>query len=443
MRPITIQTSVDDKEIEALKNVADLSTIRFGEANTKGPDCLNNLMLYKLEKSIYRNLNNIESSDGLSNDLLKNEWSCLTNKYLYNFGGGTISYLKALKSMEDSLEKCNNEEVELVVQLLKEIGETKTMCYISLGCGNGEKDNSIIKKVSFSSYFPIDINSNLIKIAYKEVLRDNSMLTLGGYNGDFTNLPVDLFSTNNNYSFNNTPKVYLCLGHTIGNYQESKILKSLSDIMNDSDYAIISFEKQRVESANRYKSSENTDFLLNPFRAIDDFGFVRHRYVKRSKVTGLSEFDSQVQSYLFTLGTPNGSILSPIHIIWTNRYEKEQVQSYFNQSDLFDLKEIVEKDFNIVVLLKRKLKEEDQNKIMFEKCNTILNKWKQDEFMEKKANALSWYLNNCQDDEQYYSTIDKIIKYENNLAEAATEMNSICKKIKRIKKNRKKKTNKF
>lgn len=387
MNLYNIQTGVDDSEIKTFKSVAELSTINFGHSNTASPSDLNNCMLYKLEKSIYRSLTNIDSSIGLSDDVLKESWFCLKNKYLYNFGDGTISYLKAVKSMEESLIESDNEEINLAIHCITLMDKFDGLrYYVSLGCGNGEKDSSIIKKSNlFSHYYPIDINSNLIKIAYNEVLKNNFNISIGGYIGDFTNLPIDLFNRNINVQ-----KVFLCLGNTIGNYQENMILESLYKIMGDSDYAIISFEKHRDEGANRYKSSENSDFLLNPFKSIDDYGFVRHRYLKRSLVTGLSNIDPKVHSYLFTLGVPNGSSLSPLHVIWTNRYYLEQVKNYFTNNNKFDFK-IVEGQFNIVVLLQKKnIQTQKEKKI--NKCVVVLKDLLKIRQCEKDAEFVMRYI---------------------------------------------------
>ena len=102
-----------DEEIATLKSVADLSTISFGKSDTAHLSDLNSCMFYHFDRSVYRGLSSVKGFPrGLSNDMLQMNWPCLRNKYLYGFGGGTISYLKAIKSMESSLLDCDKEEKE-------------------------------------------------------------------------------------------------------------------------------------------------------------------------------------------------------------------------------------------------------------------------------------------------------------------------------------------
>ena len=303
--------------------------------------------------------------------------------------------------MESSLLDCDKEEKEMVLSMIEKIKKNKKdrFCYVSLGCGDGQKDSSIINDSPlFSCYYPIDINGSLIKIAFNEVYKSRSIsnpLNCEGYIGDFTSLPYSLFD-NAKSAGNTDRKIFLCLGHTIGNYQENLILDSVYKVMGESDYAIISFEKKREKSAARYRSSENTDFLLNPFKSIDSFSFVRNRFLKRSLVTGLSDVDTQVESYLFTLGFPNGLSLSPRHIIWTNRYVKSQIESFFNSHVNFVLEDIEEKSFNIVVLLKKKINENDlKNKI--HACKEVLAVYKIDEGLESLAQKVEDFLDSNQE----------------------------------------------
>lgn len=383
-----------DNDVLALKSVASLSTISFGGSATDSPSTLDRIMFYTLDESVRSQLALVENSkDGLSNDALHGNWPWLWNKYLYGFGGGTVSYLKAIKSMEASLMPCDNEEEEMVnsmISYIKNGNERDHFCYVSLGCGDGRKDASIIKKSrSFSCYYPIDINSNLIKVAFCEVSKVSPRINFGGYIGDFTTLPKSLASRIVTAKKADR-KVFLCLGHTIGNYRENLVLNSIYKVMGEGDYAIISFEKQRDFSSVRYSSAENSDFLLNPFKSIDAFSYARYRFLKKSLVTGLSDVDSTVKSYLFSLGFPNGLQLSPHHIIWTSRYYKSQIESFFNGHKKFELVKIEEKDYNIVVLLKKKINNDLSKKIS--KCYAILNRLKKEQRAEEVATTIEEYI---------------------------------------------------
>lgn len=434
MKSYKIQTVVDENEIESLKSVAKLSTIHFGKSDTSSLSDLNRCLFFKLDDSKYSKLSN-EKDTGLSNETLREEWSCLKNKYLYNFGDGTISYLKAIKSMESALAKCDEEEIDLTVSLLNDVRDRgEKFWYVSLGCGDGNKDSKIIRNSNcFSIYYPIDINSNLIKMAFNQVLTSNSNnvdFSVSGCIGDFTNLKsLPLI----NYK-SNKRRVFLCLGHTIGNYQENEILDSLFAIMNENDYAIVSFEPESEESLDRYRTSENTDFILNPFKSIDGYGFVRARYLKRSVVKGLSDVGSDVESCLFTIGTPNGSSLSPLHVIWTSRYKKDQLTSFFNNGGKFECAKWEVGKYNIIVLLKKKVSLQDK----ITKCKVILKSFEKQMECINYAKFISGFLNNIglnSNNPTINEVINKIIDLEgkaNTTVEG--QLKSIQKKIKAIKK---------
>lgn len=416
---LDIQMEVEENDIATWVSTADLVSINFKQPDpqTIGTKVYNHL-LYKLDKRMTHFENR--------NQDIELDLYCLRNKYLYNFCDGTLSYLKALKSMNKLLEASDNEEIKLVCEILNNVEGTGKKCYVSLGCGNGEKDSKILHKKNdfFDCYYPIDINSDLMKISFYEVSKNIRSIKKCGYVGDFTQLKSELFS-----KLSNQQKVFLCLGHTIGNYQEKEILKSIYDAMEYSDYAIISFEKlveEVQDGARRYKSSENTDFLLNPFKSMDVYSYVRQRYLRRSIVTGLSDVSDETQSYLFSLGTPRGSLLSPLHIIWTNRYSKKQIEGFFSNHNWFECVKIEEGNNNIVVLLKKK--ENITSKIL--RAKKILSPITKDEEGEKKATELMGILSSW-NEERLSPIVDSILNLDGK------DQIEIISGIKKIKINKK------
>lgn len=425
---LDIQMEVDNSDIETWVSTADLVSINFKQPDPQkiGTNVYNHL-LYKLDSEVYNRMTHFDSE----NKDIELEVYCLRNKYLYNFCDGTLSYLKALKSMDKLLEASDQEEINLVCEILNNVEGDGKKCYVSLGCGNGEKDSIILKKKTdfFDCYYPIDINSNLMKIAFYEVSKKVNNIDKGGYVGDFTQLRCELFS---NLSYQQ--KIFLCLGHTIGNYQEKEILKSIYDAMGYCDYVIISFEKlveEGQDGARRYKSSENTDFLLNPFKSMDVYSYVRHRYIKRSIVTGLSDISKETQSYLFSLGTPKGSSLSPLHIIWTNRYSRNQIESFFINHRWFECIKIEEGFSNIVVLLKKK----EDITLKIQRATKILMTISKDQEGEKKAKELMTLLES-RDERKLLPVVDNILKLE------GMDQIEIISGINKIKNNKSKKRRK-
>ena len=403
--------NINEKDISVYNLAAGLSTVTF-KLSTASLDNLKNNLMFKLEDRKKEDVKIIKSFENFDEDSFR-EWDFLHNKYMYSFGGGTISYLKAIKSMESSTKASDKKEIDYAIELVKYINHNdnpEKKCYVSLGCGNGQKDKAIIVRTSsFSQYYPVDINCNLIIIAINEVQKAmRNGISSSCYIGDFTCLPRDLFSTG--LFTNNIQKIFFCLGNTIGNYQENVLLDSLYRVMGDNDYAIIGFEKQtEAHIAKRYFSPENSDFILNPFKSIDTYSYVRPRYLRQSIVTGLSDIGSSIESYLFSLGSPNGSNLMPLHVIWSNRYNKESIINYFKGSSYFHLVECKSEDNDdvIVVLLNKKLKSEDK----VQRAKEFLMGLKTDRMIEQHCNELLEKLNK---DNNLGNKVDEILKLSEN-----------------------------
>jgi uncharacterized SAM-dependent methyltransferase len=122
---------------------------------------------------------------------------------------------------------------------------TPAIDLVSLGCGNGTKDEIILQALTerlkgqdYVYYYPIDISDILLVEAVRYVSQhgpDRSRLRCKAVLGDFTHLsafrPI--------IGYRRTTKLFSALGNVLGSFDESEILKSISGAMEPGDLVLL------------------------------------------------------------------------------------------------------------------------------------------------------------------------------------------------------------
>ena len=123
--------------------------------------------------------------------------------------------------------------------------DTAAIDLISLGCGDGSKDELLLQALATHLvegehlyYYPIDISDILLVETIRRISK--SGMTQGAFRckamlGDFTNLQA--FTTVTDYRSN--PNLFSVLGNTLGSFDESDILKSITGAMLPGDLVLI------------------------------------------------------------------------------------------------------------------------------------------------------------------------------------------------------------
>ncbi len=133
----------------------------------------------------------------------------------------------------------------LLAKLACDAAETAAMDLISLGCGDGSKDELLLEALAFHLaesehlyYYPIDISDILLVETIRRI--SQSGMTHDEFHckavlGDFTTLQS--FATITGYRSN--PNLFSALGNTLGSFDESAILRSLARAMLPGDLVLI------------------------------------------------------------------------------------------------------------------------------------------------------------------------------------------------------------
>jgi len=160
-------------------------------------------------------------------------WLELCTNPMYKFYGNSISFLTA------SIEELTN--------IITKESQHTAFDFISLGVGNGKKDNIILKaleknlnpndKNDITYYYPIDISDPMIVEAIRGSLSElnRDKIKVKAIIADFLKLPT----LNKIYEERPSRNIFSLLGNTLGNSNETDIFKALRDSMLEGDFLLI------------------------------------------------------------------------------------------------------------------------------------------------------------------------------------------------------------
>lgn len=171
-------------------------------------------------------------------------------------------------------EKYTIKRIDHLLNLSKFLKENidEAIDFISLGPGSGEKDKIIISNLINPKYvhwyYPIDISSHLLFQTLKKITSefDDRKLKVKGIRANFKSLERLKFV----YQYTNHLNIFLLLGNTLGNYQESDLLNTIRNSMYKDDLLILELNKidQENNSSNKYNNPNYQKFILEPLKSI-------------------------------------------------------------------------------------------------------------------------------------------------------------------------------
>jgi hypothetical protein len=133
----------------------------------------------------------------------------------------------------------------LLAEKVCEVAETAAIDLVSLGSGDGSKDDIILRELAeklageeFLYYYPIDISDILLAEAVRHVSRhglSKAHFRCKAVLGDFTSLS----SINEIIHYRSSPKLFSALGNVIGSFDESEIFAGIAGIMHAGDMVLI------------------------------------------------------------------------------------------------------------------------------------------------------------------------------------------------------------
>ena len=175
---------------------------------------------------------------------LKNKKKSLPTKYLYDDLGS-----KLFEEICDTEEYyLTRTEKEILDKHSKDIIlKSGVREFFELGGGSSKKTKVLLQEALKNNialtYSSLDISDKALKMSFDELKNISKNLKINLYNGDFIN---DL----NNLSMSNSPRLYLFLGSTLGNFDDElaiKFLSNLSKIMKKNDSFLLGVDKIKDE----------------------------------------------------------------------------------------------------------------------------------------------------------------------------------------------------
>jgi hypothetical protein len=173
----------------------------------------------------------------------------IPSKYLYWFPHGTAHWLEICAKesyvfYKNSLKLLKSSSDSIAKQIVKHAG-TSAIDFISVGSGDGKKDNILLRALSKSLkdqdyiyYYPVDISDALIGRAVPEALGSGlkpEKFRLKALVSDYAELPA-LASF---YEERPNPNVFSVLGNTIGNAEEQIVFEAIDDSLLDNDLVLV------------------------------------------------------------------------------------------------------------------------------------------------------------------------------------------------------------
>ncbi|MEM7087440.1 MAG: L-histidine N(alpha)-methyltransferase [Bacteroidota bacterium] len=165
----------------------------------------------------------------------------------------------------------NNHHLFKLCDFLKQNFD-QSLDVISLGPGSGEKDKIILRNLISEKhlhwYYPIDISSHLLFHTLKKITNEFNDINLKvkAIRANFNSLERLKFV----YQYTNQLNVFLLLGNTIGNYQESNFLNTLRNAMFNQDLLVIEVNKlsKDEQSSGKFINNNYLEFILEPLKSI-------------------------------------------------------------------------------------------------------------------------------------------------------------------------------
>lgn len=197
----------------------------------------------------------------------------LQMKYLYWTPQGSAHWLEVCTRRSyffycQSLELLKREASSIVSTIIQALG-TAEVDFVSIGSGDGEKDNILLRSFdkkladnAFVYYYPIDISDALIVKAVPTALGRGvrrSHFRVKALIADFVQLP----NLQKFYEERSNRNVFAVLGNSLGNADESELFQALAEAMLDGDIVIL--------EVNTSKANDKDPLLKEPSNMEHDF----------------------------------------------------------------------------------------------------------------------------------------------------------------------------
>lgn len=268
--------------------------------------------------------------------------SLIPPKYLYKFDRGCQLWLELCKDAEyryfqnsiDFLKK----NIDQVVDSIGSKIITNAPDYISLGPGNGKKDQIILNKIlsrqsvrgSDMYYYPFDISPTMIASAIHTATSIRSIadsLKIKAIVADFTRT---LRSFAPVYQYRAETNIFSLLGNTLGNIDnETSFLDKLKQAMFPGDYALIEVRLLSQQPADIGGSLElNKMFDFTPLDTLGvEYDDEKMTYATLNNRSTIPNSRTIVASYHDFRLHPDDELISEAYLSYIHEYDPDSLKS--------------------------------------------------------------------------------------------------------------------
>lgn len=280
----------------------------------------------------------------------------ISSKYLYYTDEGCqhwldICHKPEYKFYSNSIKQLGKEIKDIISIAIKHTNISE-FDFISLGSGNGEKDNIILREMQQNItedeniyFYPIDISDPMIVEAIRNSMNNNidrNKVNVKAIVGDITTLqPLSkIYEERPNNNF------FSILGNTIGNSDEKEMIESIRDAMFDGDVILIEFNTdQDIKTKESFYEDELN--MIHDFVPLASLGvkFEKKKMKYENKPSNNSVVDGTItttayytQAKIGTAAPVNNITLSIVHHYKLNKF-KEEIEKRMNVKTLFSSEE--------------------------------------------------------------------------------------------------------
>lgn len=200
-----------------------------------------------MKNRIKKNPSPVEANKEFIKDIKKglgSPFKHLSSKYFYDKKGDQI-FQEIMALPEYYLTRSELEALETHMnEFYGIVGRSRAFELIDLGAGDGYKTRTILRYLGEHTtkftYRPVDISSNAIETLTADLKKEMPEIPVQGISEPFSSALEKLKTP--------TPKIFLFLGASIGNYtfEESAVfLRKIKEVMNPEDHLLIGFDLRK------------------------------------------------------------------------------------------------------------------------------------------------------------------------------------------------------
>ena len=264
-------------------------------------------------------------------------------KYLYRTEQGGIHWLVICKRekyrfYKDSLSLLRKHVKDLASHCVDAL-DTKEIDIVSLGSGNGEKDNILLREFSrglnkseYIYYYPVDISDTLIEEAVRNSLGkgiDKSKIRLKALLADFTNLSA----IQGYYEERPSNNLFSILGNTLGNADEMDIVSSVADGMLSGDLVLIEVDTSDANDQDPFLRDINN--MMHDFTPLATLGVKfdakEMEYKKVVDISHVPGTESILSTYKVAHITGEKKPINDVKLSVVHHYKLERLKEFIEE----------------------------------------------------------------------------------------------------------------